>query len=265
MAIHIRNWEKFQHFKDRRPPWIKIYRELLDDPEWYELPDKAAKVLVMLWLVASEDEHRTGTLPCLKKLAFRLRMTEPQLNQILTSLSHWLVQDDINMISQRYQVDAPETEGEGEAYKKEREAYKKETDSSDLKKDPQKRHSYTRSPKKPAQPVVPSKTGEVWESYKMAYLRRYHVEPIRNQQVNAMLSKFVDRVGKDLAPFIAEFYVGHNAQYYVQRMHPVKILLADAEKLATECRTGQKMTQLEAKSAEFMDSTAAQLQRLSKL
>jgi hypothetical protein len=107
--IRIKNWHKFQHFKDRRPPWIKLYKDLLDDPEWHELPGDDAKSLIMLWLVASEND---GNLPDEKKLAFRLRVSIPKLNQICSRLSSWLDQDDINTISDRYQVDAPETETE---------------------------------------------------------------------------------------------------------------------------------------------------------
>ena len=53
--MRIKNWERFQHFKDRRPPWIKLYRELLDDPDWHDLAGDDAKFLVMLWLIASGD------------------------------------------------------------------------------------------------------------------------------------------------------------------------------------------------------------------
>ena len=28
---YIKNWWKFQHYKDRRPSWIKLYEEILDD------------------------------------------------------------------------------------------------------------------------------------------------------------------------------------------------------------------------------------------
>ena len=109
--MKIKNWSKFQHFKDRRPPWIKLYRELLDDVEWHELDPLASKVLVMCWLIASEDD---GNIPDVKKLAFRLRMPEKQTKECVSRLSHWLEQDDINVISDRYQDDAPETETEVE-------------------------------------------------------------------------------------------------------------------------------------------------------
>jgi hypothetical protein len=109
--MKIKNWSKFQHFKDRKPPWVKLYRDLLDDIEWHELDPKAAKVLVMLWLIASEDE---GSIPPNKQLAFRLRMSEKETEVCISKLSHWLEQDDNNVISTRYQDDAPETETETE-------------------------------------------------------------------------------------------------------------------------------------------------------
>ena len=112
MAYFIKDFSKFQHFKDRTPPWVKLYRDILDDPDWHELPPEAAKVLVMLWVIASEDDTKRGMLPEVKKLAFRLRITEKNLRIILSQLSHWLIQDDIDVISDGYQLDAPERAGE---------------------------------------------------------------------------------------------------------------------------------------------------------
>jgi len=109
--MKIKNWSKFQHFKDRKPPWVKLYRDILDDIEWHELDATASKVLVMCWLIASEDD---GNLPNTKTLAFRLRMSEKQTLECLNKLSHWLEQDDIGVISAGYQDDLLETETETE-------------------------------------------------------------------------------------------------------------------------------------------------------
>lgn len=114
--MKIKNWSQFQHFKDRRPPWIKLYRDLLDDVEWHELDAEAAKVLVMLWLIASEHD---GCLPDARVLSFRLRLPEKQVKSIVSKLSHWLDQDDIAPISERYQDDLPETERETEERQRE--------------------------------------------------------------------------------------------------------------------------------------------------
>ena len=109
--MKIKNWSKFQHFKDRKPPWIKLYRDILDDMNWHQLDPLASKVLVMCWLIASEDD---GQIPDAKTLAFRLRMSEKQISDCLIKLSHWLEQGDITPISGRYQDDALETEKETE-------------------------------------------------------------------------------------------------------------------------------------------------------
>jgi hypothetical protein len=122
--MRIKNWSKFQHFKDRRPPWVKLYRDILDDIEWHELDPLAAKVLVMLWLIASEDE---GRIPDSKTLAFRLRISEVKTKEIIIKLSHWLEHNDIELISSGYQVDLPETETETEREKEKEKEKEKET------------------------------------------------------------------------------------------------------------------------------------------
>ena len=110
--MKIKNWSKFQHFKDRRPPWVKLYRDLLDDMEWHELDPLSSKVLVTLWLLASEDDEQQGKLPNLKTLSWRLRLPQAQVVECINKLSHWLEQDEIKVISTGYQDDLPETETE---------------------------------------------------------------------------------------------------------------------------------------------------------
>jgi hypothetical protein len=112
--MKIKNWSKFQHFKDRRPPWVKLYRDLLDDMEWHDLDPLSSKVLVTLWLLASEDDEQQGKLPNIKTLSWRLRLPQEQVLNCINKLSHWLEQDDINLISSGYQDDLPETETERE-------------------------------------------------------------------------------------------------------------------------------------------------------
>ncbi len=105
MAARVKNWQKFQHFKDRRPPWIKLHRDLLDDPDWHDLSGDEAKALVMIWLVASEND---GNLPDNRKLAFRLRIDERQVETLLKYLSPWLDRDDIEAPSSQYQRNLPD-------------------------------------------------------------------------------------------------------------------------------------------------------------
>jgi len=162
-TMRIKHWNKFQHFKDRKPPWVKLYRDLLDDLDWHELDAQASKVLVMLWLIASEDE---GRIPPTKTLAFRLRITEKQTNDCLNKLSHWLEQDDINTISERYQDDSLETERETE---KEKEAEtKRGTKGSRLSADwvlPEDWESWARQERPD---LNPQKVGEQFKDFWIA-------------------------------------------------------------------------------------------------
>jgi len=110
--ISIKNWKRFQHFSNRRPPWIKFYRDVLDDKQWHDLAPTHTKVLVMLWLLASEDE---GRLPCVEKIAFRLRMSESLIHSSVLALGHWLdITAGDSVISARYQDDPSERERETE-------------------------------------------------------------------------------------------------------------------------------------------------------
>jgi len=118
MTYKIKNWSRFQHFKDRRPPWVKLYRDLLDDLDWFELDPLASKCLINFWLIASEYD---GCLPSVDILSFRLRLKKQEVTKILNSLSHWLEQVDIKVISEGYQSDRPERERETET-EKEKEA-----------------------------------------------------------------------------------------------------------------------------------------------
>jgi len=58
--LHVKNWETFQHYKRRNPPWVKLHRALLDDYAFCSLPDSAKGHLILLWLYASQNN---GIIP----------------------------------------------------------------------------------------------------------------------------------------------------------------------------------------------------------
>lgn len=120
--MRIKNWHELQHFKDRTPPWIKLYRNILEQRDIMMISDCSFRVLIGLWLLASEDKDMEGRLPCIEDIAFRLRKTDKEINKAIQELGAFIIHDDIKAISQRHQGDAPET------YSKETEVYKKETE-----------------------------------------------------------------------------------------------------------------------------------------
>lgn len=127
--MRIKDWNKFQHFKDRKPTWIKLYRCILDDIEWFNLSDEASKCLIMLWLIASEKD---GYLPDIKVISFRIRKDIYDTKRILSQLDHYIIfedgddiktpinstlyQDDIKLISEPYQNDILEKRREEKEY-----------------------------------------------------------------------------------------------------------------------------------------------------
>ena len=120
--MRIKNWHELQHFKDRTPPWIKLYRNILDQRDINVISDCSFRVLIGLWLLAAEDKALKGNLPKIPDIAFRLRKSEKEITKSIQELSAFIIHDDIKLISERYQLDAPETETyTQETYKKEAE------------------------------------------------------------------------------------------------------------------------------------------------
>ena len=115
-------------------------------------------------------------------------------------------------------------------------------------------------PKKQNNDLSPSH--ETWQAYSDAYESRYKVTPVRNATVNAQLSSFIKRIGFEESPHVAAFYVYHNNQFYVTKMHTVGLLLADAEKLRTEWATKTTVTQTQARQ---VDKTQARGNVFNKL
>ena len=54
--FQVVNWDEFQHYKDRNPPWIKLHNQLLDNYDFCCLQDASKAHLLCIWMLAS----RTG-------------------------------------------------------------------------------------------------------------------------------------------------------------------------------------------------------------
>ena len=117
-------------------------------------------------------------------------------------------------------------------------------------------------PDKPQKPKEPAPTTAIWEAYADAYQRRYGTEPVRNAKVNGQLANLLNRLGAEEAPQVAAWFVGHSNRYYVQKMHAVDCLLADAEKLRTEWATGRRVTATAAMEADRLQESGDMWGRL---
>ena len=118
MAVYfaVRNYDKFQHYKDRRPPWIKLYISLLDDYEFTHLPDAAKYHLLAIYLLASRYDN---------KIPYDARWIKHQISAAeevdlpLLEMSGFIFKinelaDGGDMLAARKQNATPETETETE-------------------------------------------------------------------------------------------------------------------------------------------------------
>lgn len=71
----VRNWTKFQHYRDRTPPWIKLHYELLTSPDWVMIDDASKLLAVVCMLVASRNEGRVPNNPAYLQKVGQLSQT----------------------------------------------------------------------------------------------------------------------------------------------------------------------------------------------
>lgn len=88
--LRVKNWERFQHYKDRNPPWIKLHRALLDDYAFSQLPDSAKGILPLIWILAAGSGGEIPDDP--RFIQSKLCLQKPPNLQILVK-SGFLIKD----------------------------------------------------------------------------------------------------------------------------------------------------------------------------
>ena len=105
--LKIKNWDRWQSYRSDRgqPPWIKVHRCVMRNPEWVELTDSERGQLIAMWLLAADNNGLIPSSPILiHKLCF---MTTPlKLNKFIEL--GFLCQSDASLTPEGRQVDPPE-------------------------------------------------------------------------------------------------------------------------------------------------------------
>lgn len=111
--FQVKNFERFQHYKDRNPPWIKLYNELLDDYDFGRLQDASKMHLIAIWLLASRSDNR---IPYDSEwVSRRINATDPvDLDTLVKAGFIEIEQDCSNSLAECRQDARPEREGETE-------------------------------------------------------------------------------------------------------------------------------------------------------
>ena len=262
--VKIANWETWQTYRADRgqPPWIKLHRKVLRNPDWISLTDAQRGQLVTLWMLAADNngviETPSGAgfcedVPNVAKYLSELGHMKPETCHLQVLIDHGFIekwrQRGVNVASSRRQRATNVTELEGEL---EAEAEKRESRVD-------KRVLAAKNGKPRAT------TTDTWDAYSYAYLNRYGVEPTRNAKVNSQLRQFTERVPIEEAPAIAKFYLSHNNAYYIRTAHSTDALLKDAEKLRTEWQTGRKVTGRKAMQDEQTSTNFENAERAIKI
>jgi hypothetical protein len=114
--LSIKNLKKYQHYKDRRPPWIKLHAEVLDDYAFTCLQDASKAHLMLLWVLASRMDNR---IPYdLAWITQKLGANAPiDLEELILQGFIEVSQDDSTALAPRKQSAMPETETETETEK----------------------------------------------------------------------------------------------------------------------------------------------------
>lgn len=161
--LSIKTFSKYQHYKDRRPPWIKLHVEVLDDYAFTCLQDASKAHLMLLWVLASKMDNR---IPYdLAFLSRKLGATSPvDLEELVLQGFIEVSQDDGKALAPRKQSAMPETEGETEA------EGESETDSGSSGDEPPVIKKIQRYPPPskigtPDYPLYPPEFEAAWEHY----------------------------------------------------------------------------------------------------
>ena len=56
--FRVRNLEKWQHYKDRNPPWIKLHRDVFNNYDFSDLEDYEKAHVIFIWLLASQMNNK---------------------------------------------------------------------------------------------------------------------------------------------------------------------------------------------------------------
>ena len=87
--LEVVDWKNLQHYKDRKPPWIKLYNAWLSDAHFSSLYDHAKAHLCMIWMLSSMNDNLLPADPLW--IAAMIRATEPvRLEELVRNQEGWL-------------------------------------------------------------------------------------------------------------------------------------------------------------------------------
>lgn len=246
--LRIKNYEQYQHYKDRNPPWIKLYRCMMNDYELRGVPVTSRLAYVYLLIVASETDNRIPNDHKFLSDRFGFEVNELTLNPLIDS--GFLLASGARRLLACHATSSSLLSSSEESPLNHDLNSLNSPDLKSLKslKTKSKDHA--------------SKSSAPWIAYSQAFRNRYGVDPVRNAKINGMLCKLVDRLGAEEAPLVAASYCENTNAFYLGGKHCVDLLLRDCEGLRMEWATGRQMTRTMATQHDQTSTTGHIIKKL---
>lgn len=112
--LFVRGWTKFQHYKDRNPPWIKLATDTFQNYEFSCLPDASKLLAICIWTLAARSKD--GSFPADFEYIKRQCNLGPTVcrENLQVLVNKGFVEDRSNLLASCKQSAIPEGEKEGE-------------------------------------------------------------------------------------------------------------------------------------------------------
>jgi len=111
--LRVKNFEKYQHYSKRNPPWIKLYYRILSDPEFSIMSAASKMHTIAIMLLASQHDNK---IPFNKKWIAQVIIANERINwdEIFSSGFVICYQDASVALASRKRSAITETETETE-------------------------------------------------------------------------------------------------------------------------------------------------------
>jgi hypothetical protein len=84
--IVVRGWDRYQHYKDRDPPWVKLYRDILTTESWVLGNDTSRLIQVASLLLAARYSNQIPLQWTLIRKVASLDCSEKEFNSAVSHL-----------------------------------------------------------------------------------------------------------------------------------------------------------------------------------
>lgn len=96
--VRIKEWDQFQHYKDRAPPWIKLHKSLMTSRTWVSLDDAGRVLAIASMMLAADTGNKTPLDPVyLRRVAYL--NTDPDFAPLVKIGFVEIIDENLNLLA----------------------------------------------------------------------------------------------------------------------------------------------------------------------